>query len=204
MNRRLSPTRMSPREARRTEEAYPMDVFLCRDCAHVQLLDVVDPTSLQQLPAILRRFRWVSSSIFKRYARPFLTGSSRAPGSLVMDIGSNEGVCCSSFSRSRMKGSGWMPPKHRRARQPGGRRDHSRLFHHRPGRGKLNANEAARPSSPPQCFRARRQSADMLDRHPRIARAGGVFVFGSRISGGHGREVDVLTPFITSISVSIR
>ena len=76
---------------------YPLDVFLCRDCGHVQLLDVVDPRIL------FSHYLYVTSvslgllEHFRRYAEDIIERLHPAPGSLVMDVGSNEGALLKNF-----------------------------------------------------------------------------------------------------------
>ncbi len=81
-----------------TEQAcFPLDVFFCGDCAHVQLIDVVDPELLFEnyvyvsgtSPTFVKHFDDYASSVIGRFAP--------APGSLVVDIGSNDGTLLSAF-----------------------------------------------------------------------------------------------------------
>lgn len=78
-------------ESGRCAARYPVDLYMCTDCGHVQQLDVVDPKSLWEgytyysggAKGIPEHFRQVTAKIIDRY-RP-------ATGSLVIDIGSNDG-----------------------------------------------------------------------------------------------------------------
>ena len=80
-----------------TQERFPLDVFFCRDCTHVQLLDVVDPRLLFEhyvyvsgtSPSFVRHFDEYSDFVAK------LTGLPR--GALVVDIGSNDGTLLRAF-----------------------------------------------------------------------------------------------------------
>ncbi len=73
------------------QPAYPLDLFLCRNCGHVQLLDVLDPEVLfgnyiyttSTSPGLVEHFRRYAGEIQERLAPP--------PGSLAIDIGSNDG-----------------------------------------------------------------------------------------------------------------
>ncbi len=84
-------------------ERFPMDVYLCGACGHVQLLDVVNPEIL------FRNYLYITSSSlglvehFRKYAEAVLAELKPAPGSLVMDIGSNEGALLKFFQQSGMK-----------------------------------------------------------------------------------------------------
>ena len=77
---------------RERQELFPLDLYLCRECGHVQLLDIVDPailfgsyiyaTSISL--GLVEHFRVSVDSIMRRYP-------ARA-GSLAVDIGSNDGT----------------------------------------------------------------------------------------------------------------
>ncbi|MEO5373428.1 MAG: class I SAM-dependent methyltransferase [Alphaproteobacteria bacterium] len=74
------------------QQRFPLDVFLCRACGHVQLRDVVDPALLFEnyvyvsgtSPVFVRHFEDYAGDILGRYPLP-----SGAP---VVDIGSNDGT----------------------------------------------------------------------------------------------------------------
>ncbi len=86
----------------RDQPRYPLDVFFCRDCAHVQLLDVVDPGML------FRNYVYVSgtSPVFVRhfedYADAVVERFKPRPGALVVDVGSNDGTLLGAFKRRGM------------------------------------------------------------------------------------------------------
>lgn len=72
-------------------EVYPLDVYMCTDCGHVQLLDVINSETLWddytyhsgQTKAIVEHFEEIAQDVIARY--------QPAPGSLVIDVGSNDG-----------------------------------------------------------------------------------------------------------------
>jgi SAM-dependent methyltransferase len=78
-------------ETGKRAERYPVDLYMCRSCGHVQQLDVVDSKSLWEAytyysgdaKGMPQHFREVAEKLIQTY-RP-------APGSLVIDIGSNDG-----------------------------------------------------------------------------------------------------------------
>ncbi len=79
------------------QERFPLDVFFCRDCTHVQLLDVVDPRLLFEhyvyvsgtSPSFVRHFEEYSD---------YVAGLAGLPnGALVVDIGSNDGTLLRAF-----------------------------------------------------------------------------------------------------------
>lgn len=81
------------------EKLYPVDLYLCRDCGHVQLLDVVDPGLLWadytyhsgQTKGIVEHFEQVAQRLISQY--------QPAAGSLVIDVGSNDGSLLRPFQR---------------------------------------------------------------------------------------------------------
>ncbi|CAK0771533.1 SAM-dependent methyltransferase [Gammaproteobacteria bacterium] len=81
----------------RTQECFPLNVFLCEECAHLQLLDIVSPALLFEdyiyvsgtSPVFVRHFEEYAHALLKRF-RP-------EPGALVIDIGSNDGTLLSFF-----------------------------------------------------------------------------------------------------------
>src|SRR6266571_4336425 len=91
------------------EDTFPLDLHLCADCGHLQLLDVVDPERLY------RDYLYVSSTSpafvehFRRYADDILTRVAPAPGSLVVEIGSNDGVLLRPFQARGMRVLGVDP-----------------------------------------------------------------------------------------------
>lgn len=88
---------VAPDRATSEQPAYPLDVFLCRGCAHVQLLDVVDPAVLFEnyvyvsgtSPVFVRHFQEYASDVVRRHQPP--------AGGLVVDIGSNDGTLLGFF-----------------------------------------------------------------------------------------------------------
>ena len=73
------------------QDAYPLDLYLCLTCGHVQNLDVVNPEIL------FRDYVYVTASSlglvehYRRYAEEVTTRFGLKPGSLVVEIGSNDG-----------------------------------------------------------------------------------------------------------------
>ncbi len=86
-------------EATRAAEqpCFPLDVFFCGDCAHIQLLDVVDPAALFEnyvyvsgtSPTFVEHFDGYANDVTRRFKPP--------AGSLIVDIGSNDGTLLSAF-----------------------------------------------------------------------------------------------------------
>jgi SAM-dependent methyltransferase len=81
------------------QEAYPLDLHLCLECGHVQLLDVVDPEFLYhdfsyrsaKTKPLVDHFAECAERTCARYGV--------APGSLVVDVGSNDGSLLRCFQQ---------------------------------------------------------------------------------------------------------
>lgn len=85
------------------EKRYPLDLYFCDSCTHVQLGHVVDPKILYQ-----KDYLYVSgtSPAFVKhlsdYARDMIARFELSPKSLVADIGSNDGTCLRCFQDAGM------------------------------------------------------------------------------------------------------
>jgi SAM-dependent methyltransferase len=92
------------------EPSYPLELHFCHVCSHVQLGHVVDPTILYQ-----NDYRYVSgtSSRFVQHLREYSAEMVRRfalkPGTLVADIGSNDGTCLRGFQDVGLKVLGVDP-----------------------------------------------------------------------------------------------
>lgn len=100
--------------AERRNEAqpcFPTDLWLCLGCGHVQLLDIVDPED------IYRNYLYVTRSspglveYYRRYADEVLAAEAPAPGSLVVDVGSNDGALLRAFRERGCRVQGIDPAR---------------------------------------------------------------------------------------------
>lgn len=92
-----------------TQECYPLDLYQCTSCGHVQLLDVVDP---QLLFGQYSYFSGRSAGLvkhFQEYAENVMRRTSLPAGSLVVDIGSNDGCFLRFFQQRGMRVLGIDP-----------------------------------------------------------------------------------------------
>jgi SAM-dependent methyltransferase len=79
------------KEAAQRAELFPINLYMCSDCGHVQQLEVVDDEALwvgytyqsAHAPVMPQHFKDVAAKVMAKY-KP-------EPGSLVIDIGSNDG-----------------------------------------------------------------------------------------------------------------
>ena len=93
------------------QSCFPLDVFFCSTCFHVQLLDVVDPGLLFEnyvyvsgtSPAFVKHFDDYANAILDRFAP--------STGRLVVDIGANDGTLLSAFQSRGMEVLGVDPAR---------------------------------------------------------------------------------------------
>ena len=97
-------------ELDKKESKYPLDLFFCSNCHHIQLGHPVNPEILYQ-----KNYTYVSatSAQFVRHLRDYATDMIERfelePGMLVADIGSNDGTCLGFFQEKGMKVVGVDP-----------------------------------------------------------------------------------------------
>jgi len=96
---------------REPQVSYPLDLFLCRTCGFSQLLDVVQPQAIYTDYI----YETVSSlglvGHFQRYAEDVVRRIRPNRGSLVIDIGSNDGTLLKSFQNSGLNVLGIDPAR---------------------------------------------------------------------------------------------
>jgi SAM-dependent methyltransferase len=91
------------------QDAYPLDLYLCLDCTHIQNVDVVDPDVL------FRDYIYVTSTSrglvehYRKYADDLVPQLQLGAGSLVVDIGSNDGSLLRFFKDKGMRVLGVDP-----------------------------------------------------------------------------------------------
>src|SRR3989338_5273479 len=84
-------------ELEKPELFFPLDVYFCRACSLVQLMDIVSPELLfkdyvyvsSTSPAFVAHFQSFANDVFSRF--------NLSRGSLVVDIGSNDGIILQPF-----------------------------------------------------------------------------------------------------------
>ena len=91
---------------------FPIDLFLCCDCGLAQLLDIIEPKVLYG------DYIYVTSSSlglgdhFHGYAEQVYEAIHPQPGSLVVDIGSNDGTLLKCFKHLGLRPLGVEPAEH--------------------------------------------------------------------------------------------
>jgi SAM-dependent methyltransferase len=93
------------------QDAYPLDLYLCNGCGHVQNVDVVNPDIL------FRDYIYVTSSSlglvehYRKYADDVTTQFGVKPGALALEIGSNDGSLLGFFKAKGLKVLGIDPAR---------------------------------------------------------------------------------------------
>jgi len=91
------------------EERFPLDIFFCKDCAHVQLLDVVDPSILFKNYVYVSGTSPVFVNHFKKYAADMIQKFKLGKDAFVVEIGSNDGTLLRFFKDAGLKVLGIDP-----------------------------------------------------------------------------------------------
>ena len=89
------------------QESYPLEVYFCSECKHLQLIDVIDPSYLYQ------NYRYVSgtSNVFIKHFKDYYQNikENYFKDGLIVDIGSNDGTLLKFFQRSGYRVIGIEP-----------------------------------------------------------------------------------------------
>lgn len=85
-------------ERDRPQQTFPLDVFFCEDCGHVQLLDVVDPELLFENYVYVSGTSPVFVEHFQVYADTIVERFRLGRGDRAVDIGSNDGTLLRMFA----------------------------------------------------------------------------------------------------------
>ncbi|MEK7287446.1 MAG: class I SAM-dependent methyltransferase [Elusimicrobiota bacterium] len=103
------------------QEAFPLDLFFCLDCRHLQLLDIVDPVFLFKNYVYVSGTSPVFVKHFQEYADDLVRRFEPATGDLIVDVGSNDGTLLGFFKKSGLRVLGVDPAKDtaRRASEAG-------------------------------------------------------------------------------------
>lgn len=90
-------------------ELYPLNLYLCDSCGHLQLLDVLDPNLLFSNYLYVSGTSTSFTEHFRFYAKEIVHTYSISPGSLVVDIGSNDGTLLKFFKEESVRVLGIDP-----------------------------------------------------------------------------------------------
>jgi SAM-dependent methyltransferase len=103
------------------QPAYPLDLVMCATCGLAQLADVVDPELLYRDYIYNTSISLGLAQHFDRYAETVVGRTGTPAGSLVVDIGSNDGTLIRAFAARGMRVLGVDPAREqaRRATEAG-------------------------------------------------------------------------------------
>ena len=76
---------------------YPLDIFFCNKCYHVQMLDVIDPAELFEDYVYVSGTSPVFVAHFREYADYIVENYNPNKQTLIFDIGSNDGTFLNNF-----------------------------------------------------------------------------------------------------------
>ena len=102
---------VSEDQLQEVQSTFPLELYFCENCAHLQLLGIVDPAEL------FRNYVYVSGTSpsfvkhFEDYAGTCTTRFNLSPGDLVIDIGSNDGTLLKFFKSNGLKVLGVDPAR---------------------------------------------------------------------------------------------
>jgi SAM-dependent methyltransferase len=91
------------------QPVFPLDVFFCNGCGHVQILDIVSPELLFGHYVYVSGTSPVFVKHFETYARDVMNAYALPEGALAVDIGSNDGTLLRFFKEGGMKVLGIDP-----------------------------------------------------------------------------------------------
>ena len=89
----------------------PLDLYLCRDCGHLQLLDVINPEVQYNNFAYTTAISLGLTEHFGRMADAVIAHAGLAPGDLVVEVGSNDGTLLRFFKERGMSVLGIDPAR---------------------------------------------------------------------------------------------
>ncbi len=95
----------------RSAARYPVDLYMCADCGHVHQLDVVDSKSLWENYTYYSGDANGMPEHFNQVAEKIIRTQHPPPGSLVIDIGSNDGSLLRPFKGAGYRVLGIDPAK---------------------------------------------------------------------------------------------
>jgi len=91
------------------EPCFPLDVFVCNECGHAQLLDVIDPSVLFRHYVYISGTSSAYDKYLEEYANAIINKLGLVTGSLVIEIGSNDGTLLRHLKNMEMRVLGVDP-----------------------------------------------------------------------------------------------
>ena len=93
------------------QDHFPLDVYQCGDCGHVQLIHCVDPERLFRNYVYVSGTSQVFVKHFEEYAAELIRYVPLAAGDRVLDVGSNDGTLLSFYQKAGMTVLGIDPAR---------------------------------------------------------------------------------------------
>lgn len=93
------------------EQFYPLDVYFCRDCSTVQLLDVIDPELLFRQYVYVTGTSDTMEAHTREYAQTVVDFLELGHDDLVLEVASNDGSLLRAFKNHEVKTLGVEPAK---------------------------------------------------------------------------------------------
>jgi hypothetical protein len=94
------------------QPSYPIDLFMCQRCGLAQLIDIIDPNVLYGDYIYVTASSLGLAEHFAGYADAVIERANLRPGSLVVDLGSNDGTLLKQFKARGMNVLGIEPASH--------------------------------------------------------------------------------------------
>lgn len=91
------------------QECFPLEIYQCLHCGHVQLLHVLDPRDLFEGYVFVAGTSPVNVKHFEAYAERIISDFGIPDGSLVVEVGSNDGTLLKFFKEAGMRVLGIDP-----------------------------------------------------------------------------------------------
>lgn len=95
----------------RSQKIFPLELYFCNSCNHVQLLDVVNPSLLFEDYVYVSGTSPIFINHFKDYANSVIERFNPDKEFLVLDIGSNDGTLLNFFKSNNFQVLGIDPAK---------------------------------------------------------------------------------------------
>lgn len=94
------------------QPSYPIDLYMCSHCGLAQILDVIDPEILYGEYIYVTASSLGLPEHFTDYADSVISRCGLSQGSLVVDLGSNDGTLLRCFQKQEMRVLGVEPASH--------------------------------------------------------------------------------------------
>ncbi len=91
------------------EPKFPLELYFCKDCSHIQLGELVDPYHLFKNYHFVSGTSKVNIDHFEKYADEMISKFNLKKNSFILDIGSNDGTCLKAFKSRGMRVLGVDP-----------------------------------------------------------------------------------------------